>query len=123
MTTTSSKFFDEVAKLMTNAAGAAQGVRNELDTLVKSQVERVLGDLDVVQREEFEAVRAMAQKAREENETLSARIAELESKLTSPTKAPTPGKAPTRSKAPTPSKEKAKKSAAKKPTRKPAKKA
>ncbi len=81
MTTTSSKFFDEVAKLMTNAAGAAQGVRNELDTLVKAQVERVLGDLDVVQREEFEAVRAMAQKAREENDILTARIAELESSL------------------------------------------
>ena len=81
MTTTSSKFFDEVAKLMTNAAGAAQGVRRELDTLVKTQVERVLGDLDVVQREEFEAVRAMAQKAREENDVLGARIAELEAKL------------------------------------------
>ena len=115
MTTTSSKFFDEVAKLMTNAAGAAQGVRNELDTLVKSQVERVLGDLDVVQREEFEAVRAMAQKAREENATLSARIAELESKL------PTPSKAPTSSKAKT--KAKVKKPAARKPARKPAKKA
>ena len=62
MTTTSSKFFDEVAKMMTNAAGAAQGVRKELDTLVKTQVERVLGDLDVVQRDEFETVRAMAQK-------------------------------------------------------------
>ncbi|MGI9462789.1 MAG: accessory factor UbiK family protein [Aestuariivirgaceae bacterium] len=90
MTTTSSKFFDEVAKLMTNAAGAAQGVRNELDTLVKSQVERVLGDLDVVQREEFEAVRAMAQKAREENDMLSARIAELESKLTAKAKSKKP---------------------------------
>ena len=81
MTTTSSKFFDEVAKLMTNAAGAAQGVRNEIDGLVKTQVERVLGDLDVVQREEFEAVQEMARKAREENKTLSARIAELEAKL------------------------------------------
>ena len=88
MTTTSSKFFDEVAKLMTNAAGAAQGVRNELDTLVKSQVERVLGDLDVVQREEFEAVRAMAQKAREENDVLSARVGELEAKLSAPKSAP-----------------------------------
>ncbi|NNE24140.1 MAG: accessory factor UbiK family protein [Rhizobiales bacterium] len=102
MTTTSSKFFDEVAKLMTNAAGAAQGVRNELDTLVKTQVERILGDLDVVQREEFEAVRAMAQKAREQNETLSGRIIELEAKLAAPAKA--------------------KKPAAKKPARKPAKK-
>ena len=86
MTTTSSKFFDEVAKLMTNAAGAAQGVRRELDTLVKTQVERVLGDLDVVQREEFEAVRAMAQKAREENDVLSARVAELEATLAGKTK-------------------------------------
>lgn len=101
MTTTSSRFFDEVAKLMTNAAGAAQGVRRELDTLVKTQVERVLGDLDVVQREEFEAVRAMAQKAREENDALSARIAELEGKASAAAKP-------------------AKKTAAKKPARKPA---
>lgn len=78
MTTTSSRFFDELAKMATNAAGAAQGVREELDRLVKAQVERVLNDLDVVQREEFEAVRAMAQKARQENEALSARIASLE---------------------------------------------
>ena len=78
---------------MTNAAGAAQGVRNEIDGLVKTQVERVLGDLDVVQREEFEAVQAMAQKAREENEALSARIAELEAKLTAkPTKRKAPAK-------------------------------
>ncbi len=82
MTTTSSRFFDEVAKLMTNAAGAAQGVRKEVDTLVKTQVERVLGELNVVQREEFDAVLAMAQKAREENEALSRRVAELEAELT-----------------------------------------
>jgi BMFP domain-containing protein YqiC len=81
MTTTSSRFFDELAKLATNAAGAAQGVRREIDTLVKSQVERVLNDLNVVQREEFEAVRAMAEKAREENERLLERIAELEKRL------------------------------------------
>lgn len=94
MTTTSSRFFDEVAKLMTNAAGAAQGVRKELDTLVKTQVERVLGDLDVVQREEFEAVLAMAQKAREENEVLLKRIEALEAKLTAkPTRKSSPRKA------------------------------
>jgi hypothetical protein len=80
MTTASSRFFEEVAKLMGNAAGAAQGLRREIDTLVKAQVERVLNELDVVQREEFEAVRAMAQAAREENERLAARIAELEAK-------------------------------------------
>ena len=78
MTTTSSRFFDELAKLMGNAAGAAQGLRREIDQLVKAQVERVLGDLDVVQREEFEAVREMAQRAREENEQLKARLDELD---------------------------------------------
>jgi len=80
MTTTSTRFFDEMAKLLGNAAGAAQGLRREIDTLVKAQVERALNELDVVQREEFEAVRAMAQAAREENERLAARIAELEGK-------------------------------------------
>jgi len=81
MTTTSSRFFDELAKLMTNAAGAAQGVRREIDTLVQTQVERVLNNVDVVKREEFEAVRAMAQKAREENDALAQRLAELERRL------------------------------------------
>jgi BMFP domain-containing protein YqiC len=80
MTTTSSRFFDELAKLMNNAAGAAQGVRREIDTLVKSQVERVLNDMGVVRREDFEVVRDMAQKAREENERLAARLDELETK-------------------------------------------
>jgi len=81
MTTTSSKFFDEIAKLMTNATGPAQGVRKEIDSLVQSQVERVLGNMQVVRREEFDVVRDMAQKAREENDRLAARVAELESKL------------------------------------------
>ncbi|MFN0194240.1 MAG: accessory factor UbiK family protein [Aestuariivirga sp.] len=84
MTTTSSRFFDELAKLMTNATGAAQGLRRELDSLVQAQVERVLSNVDVVRRDEFEAVREMAQKAREENERLAARIAELERKAGAP---------------------------------------
>lgn len=81
MTTTSSRFFDELAKLATNAAGAAQGVRREIDTLVKAQVERVLNDVGVVKREDFEVVREMAQKAREENDRLHERIAVLEARL------------------------------------------
>jgi BMFP domain-containing protein YqiC len=85
MTATSSRFFDEVAKLMTSATGAAQGVRKEVDTLVQAQVERVLNNLDVVKREEFDVVRDMAEKARQENEALAKRIAELESKLSPPT--------------------------------------
>jgi BMFP domain-containing protein YqiC len=81
MTTTSSRFFDELAKLATNAAGAAQGVRREIDTLVKAQVERVLNDVGVVKREDFDVVREMAQKAREENDRLHERIAVLEARL------------------------------------------
>jgi len=81
MTTTSSRFFDELAKLMTNAAGAAQGVRRELDALVQSQVERVINNLELVKREEFDVVRDLASKAREENDRLALRIADLESRL------------------------------------------
>lgn len=81
MPTTNSKFFDELAKLMGNAANAAQGVRKELDTLVQNQVERVLNNLNVVKREEFDVVKDMAEKARLENEALAKRIGELESKL------------------------------------------
>jgi BMFP domain-containing protein YqiC len=81
MTQTTGRFFDELGKLITDAAGAADGVRKEIESVVRSQAERVLRDLDVVQREEFEAVKAMAQKAREENERLKERIAELEAAL------------------------------------------
>ena len=81
MTTTQSRFFDELAKVMTNAAGAAQGLRREVDTLVQSQVERILNNLEVVKRDEFEAVKAMAARARAENDALAARISALEAKL------------------------------------------
>jgi hypothetical protein len=80
MTQTSTRFFDEMARLMNDAAGVATGVRREFDTLFRSQAERILRDLDVVQREEFEAVKEMARLAREENEALKARIVVLEEK-------------------------------------------
>ena len=83
MTTTSSRFFDELAKLMTNATGAAQGLRKEVDTMVQAQVERVLNNLELVKREELDVVRDMAQKAREENDALAKRLAELEARITS----------------------------------------
>ena len=78
MTQTTGRFFDEIGKLLTDAAGAADGVRKEVEGVVRTQAERVLSDLDVVQREEFEVVKAMAQRAREENELLKERIAALE---------------------------------------------
>src|SRR4029078_2674487 len=86
MTQTSNRFFDEMARLMNDAAGVAQGVRREFDTLFRNQAERSLRDLDVVQREEFEAVKEMARLAREENEALKARIAMLEAKADKPSK-------------------------------------
>jgi BMFP domain-containing protein YqiC len=75
------RIYDEFAKLMTDAAGVAQGVRREVDNVVRGQAERLMRDLDYVRRDEFDAVREMAIKARDENERLSARIAELEAKL------------------------------------------
>jgi BMFP domain-containing protein YqiC len=81
MTQTTNRFFDEVARLMNDAAGVAQGVRREFDTLVKTQTERWLRDLDLVKREEFEAVKDMARLAREENEALKVRLAALEARL------------------------------------------
>jgi BMFP domain-containing protein YqiC len=81
MTQTTSRFFDEIAKMMTDAAGAAQGVRTEVGTAARSQAERFFRSMDLPQREEFEAVKAMAVKAREENERLSKKIEELEAAL------------------------------------------
>ena len=81
MVQTTNRFFDEVARLMNDAAGVAQGVRREAETLFRTQAERILRDLAVVQREEFEAVKDMARLAREENEALKARVAALEARL------------------------------------------
>ena len=81
---TRNKMFDDLSQLMTNAMGVAQGARDEAGTAMKSMVDRWLADRDFVTREEFDAVRAMAQKAREENEALAARIAALEAKATGP---------------------------------------
>jgi BMFP domain-containing protein YqiC len=81
MPTGPNRILDEFAKLMTDAAGAAQGVRREVETAFKGQAERILNSMDVVQREEFEAAREMAVKAREDNVLLAARIEALEAKL------------------------------------------
>lgn len=88
MVQTSNRFLDDVARLMNDAAGVAQGVRREIDTVVRSQAERLLRDLDLVRREEFEVVKDMARLAREENEVLKARIAALESAAASKSQAP-----------------------------------
>lgn len=77
---TRNKIFDDISQLMTNAMGVAQGARDEAETAFKSMIDRWLADRDFVTREEFDAVRAMAQKAREENEALKARIEALEGK-------------------------------------------
>ena len=74
------KILDDVSQLMTNAMGVAQGAREEAETAVKSIIDRWLADHDFVTREEFDAVKAMAQKAREENENLKARLDAIEKK-------------------------------------------
>ena len=72
------KIFDDISQLMTNAMGVAQGAKDEAETAMKSLMDRWLADRDFVTREEFDAVRAMAQKAREENEALKSRLDALE---------------------------------------------
>lgn len=83
MARTSGRLLDEIAKLATDAAGVAQGVRREAETAVKSQLERLLSDMDLVQREEFEAVRDMAAMARDENDTLRADLQALRDEIDS----------------------------------------
>lgn len=78
---TDNRLFDSIAKAFTNAAGAAQAFREEAEVIIKGKIERLVADMDLVTREDFDAAKAMAAKAREENEKLAARIAELEAKL------------------------------------------
>jgi BMFP domain-containing protein YqiC len=75
------RMLDEFARMMTDAAGAAQGVRREVETAFRAQGERLINGMDLVQREEFEAVRDMAAKARLENEALKKRVADLEARM------------------------------------------
>jgi BMFP domain-containing protein YqiC len=98
MAQTTGRLYDEFARLMNDATGVAAGMRREFETVLRTQAERILRDLDVVQREEFEAVKEMARLAREENEALKARIAALEAKAspaTVPPVPPQPGPPPT----------------------------
>jgi len=81
MTQTTNRFFDDFAKLMTDAAGAADGMKRETETFMRGQAEKFLRDMNVVVREDFEAVREMAQKARQENDALALRIAALEAEV------------------------------------------
>ena len=89
MATTSNRLFDEIARLATDAAGAAQGVRREVETVVRAQAERLIRDMDVATREEVEVLREMVLAAREENERLGERLKTLEERLQAP-EVPTP---------------------------------
>lgn len=80
---TDNPIIDDIAKLASGAVGTLHGMRQEIEAAVKARIERLAGEMDLVPREEFEVVRAMAQKAREENETLTARIDALEKTLKS----------------------------------------
>jgi BMFP domain-containing protein YqiC len=81
MATTSNRLLDEIARLATDAVGAAQGVRREVETVARSQVERLIKDMDVATREEVDVLRDLLNAAREENERLAARLAAVEERL------------------------------------------
>jgi BMFP domain-containing protein YqiC len=81
VTQTTNRFLDDLSRLLTDAAGAAQGMRREVETLMMAQRERLLHGMDLVQREELEAVKEMAARARDENDRLSARVSALEAEL------------------------------------------
>lgn len=81
MTQTSNPILDQIARMMTDAAGAAQGLRREIETIVRAQGERIVADMNLVRREEHDAVKEMAAKAREENEQLAERVRRLEELL------------------------------------------
>ena len=93
---TDNRFLDGMARFLTDATGAAQAFRSEMESMVKARFERLISDLDLVQREEFEAVKAMAAKARSENEKLAARVARLEAMLAGGTAKPSRPRSPVR---------------------------
>jgi BMFP domain-containing protein YqiC len=84
MPQTNSRFFDDLSRFMTDAAGLADGARREAQTFARTQIERMMAGMDIVHREEFEAVKEMAARARDENERLAARVAALEARLAEP---------------------------------------
>jgi BMFP domain-containing protein YqiC len=81
MTQTTHRLFDDFARLMTDAAGVARGIRREAESVVRSQVERFINDMDLVRRDDYEALREMCQRTREEADALAARVAALEARL------------------------------------------
>lgn len=93
---TNNRLFDDLARVANGAAGTFAGIRAEVETLVKARLERLLAEMDLVPRDEFEAVKAMAAKARAENEDLAKRVAALEADARKPKRAPAAKKAPTR---------------------------
>lgn len=81
MTQTSNRLLDELARLMTDAMGATQGVRREVEAIMRSRAERLIDQMDLVHREDFEAMRELAQRTREAHDRLEARVEELEKRL------------------------------------------
>ncbi len=81
MTQTTNRLFDDLAKIMTDAAGAAQGVKREVEGVMRAQTERMMKSMDLVKREDLDVVRAMAEKAREENERFAEAVSRLEGRV------------------------------------------
>src|SRR5262249_7194856 len=87
---TRNPFFDDLAKMANGAMGALSGVKDEMEAKFRDQIAKILDGMDIPRRDEFEAVKAMAAKAREENEELKKQIAELQAKLADPSAPPPP---------------------------------
>lgn len=83
---TQNKLFDDLAKVANGAVSTVMSVKDEIDALVRQRLERFMGEADLVSREEFDAVKAMAVKAREENDALKARLDALDAKAAKPTR-------------------------------------
>lgn len=93
---TNNRLFDDLARVANGAAGTLAGMRAEVETLIKARLERLMAEMDVVPRDEFEALKAMALKARADNEALAARVADLEAAAAKPKRAAAPKKAASR---------------------------
>jgi len=96
---TQNKIFDDLARVANGAVSTLTGMKDEIDALIRQRLERFMGDADLVTREEFDAVKAMAAKARTENEALEARIATLEAALAKTAKPAAKSRAKTAKKA------------------------
>ena len=94
---TTNRLFDDLAKVAGGAASSFSGLKNEFESMIRHQMQRLLADADVVPRDEFDAIKAVAAKARSEQEKLEKRVSTLEARLVAKPKKPSKPKAKSKS--------------------------